>query len=194
MITITAKEIEKEKESFEVCELAQSIFYILYDSKTQETISKEQFLETLPIPLQVAELLNDFLGPDSLTEAIEHVTIDQRDPGRALYYQDKLLWALEEIGRNDVAILVQGAIRQYEEYKKLDEETESALRRIDPHDDNAICDSLAIYIKKHAEEIVTKEYIEKSERALKGGASDTKKYEDRLKMSIRGLSRSTISD
>jgi len=179
-VGITAKDIIDTKGSHEICDYADAIFEALYDTKTQERVAKEVFIETLPEPLQVAVLLNDFLTADTLEEAIQHITIEETDPGRALFYQEKIVWALQQIGKADIAGLVKDAIRQYEEEKKLTQPITSALSAIDPHD-SVLYDPFATYIRNHVDTIVTKEYTEKIEAIMHGPAKNTKEYTAKIK-------------
>ncbi len=183
MLEITVNDIKKEKGYYETCELAQTIFETLYDTDAQKTTSVEDFLQTMPKPLQVGIVLHDFLGPDSLEESISHITIEQSDPHKAAWWQEKMVWALEQVGRADVAQLVKQAISQYATDGKLDQEVENALSNIETHGgyDGSIYHSLALYIKIHAEEIVSPGYTEKSKKASTAPAHNTPKYEKEIK-------------
>lgn len=180
MFTITAKEIQKEKYSFETCEYVDTIFDTLYDSEKEEIMSKEEYLDTLPEELQVGVILSDFLGPDSLIESISHFVLYKKDEASSLWWQKKVVWALEKIKEHKLALLVSNAINQYKASNNLDKEIEEMLSNIDPHSD-VIYDPLAKYIKEHAEKIVTREYLEKAKEQVYGPAKNSKKYQDKLK-------------
>jgi hypothetical protein len=182
-MTITKEDILKDEDPYDICELVEEIFSTLYIGN--ENISEAEFAQNLSAPLQLTYFLTDAADYDLLDEYLTRIYEEIENPKEKEIFQEKFIWALEEIGKSELAILAKKIRDDYKKSGKLDEDLtrQLTIEFGDYESVKGLYQDVSQYIKNNIDQVITEEYklkeleLEKSEPAHKFKSEEEYKKE-----------------